>query len=413
MNNNKKDRLKIQVLKDTQEQIREVFVGRMRSSILDMVYQLFEDEVKNLCGPRYRRGRDTEYYRAGSDKGSILAQGQRVLVRKPRIKNEGHDVRLNTYSALQSYDMVSDKILSHIMRGVSSRNYRGLLDDISGGTGLSKSAVSKAFVKASQGSLEGLNSRDLSFYNFSSLMIDGVSFGRRIVVVVLGITSKGEKLILGLREGDTENWELCRDLLESLIDRGLKNTKPYLFIIDGSRALKKAICKVFSHKAVIQRCIRHKERNILCYLPKERHSEFLRRWKKLHGLCHYGDARREHENLMKWLSDISYSAVESLKEAEMETLTTTRLQLPLLLRKTLSSTNPLESAFSIVKTKVGRIKNWRSSSDQVMRWGATALIETERHFRVIKGFKSLHLLEEGLREYVSSLLNVDKKRRIV
>ena len=160
MNNNKKDWLKIQVLKDTQEQIREVFVGRMRSSILDMVYQLFEDEVKNLCGPRYRRGCDTEYYRAGSDKGSILAQGQRVLVRKPRIKNEGHDVCLNTYSALQSYDMVSDKILSHIMRGVSSRNYRGLLDDISGGTGLSKSAVSKAFVKASQGSLEGLNSRD-------------------------------------------------------------------------------------------------------------------------------------------------------------------------------------------------------------------------------------------------------------
>ena len=110
--------------------------------------------MEDLCGLRYVRGRDKEYYRAGSDKGSILAQGQRVLVRKPRVKNEGPDVRLSPYSALQSYDMVSDKILRPIMRGVSSRNYRGLLDDISGGTGLSKSAVSKAFVKASQSRLE-------------------------------------------------------------------------------------------------------------------------------------------------------------------------------------------------------------------------------------------------------------------
>ena len=153
-------------------------------------------------------------------------------------------------------------------------------------------------------------------------MIDGVSFGRRIVVVVLGITSKGREAYFGFKRGRYGELGVVSGPFREPYRSGIKNTKPYLFIIDGSRALRKAICKVFSHKAVIQRCIRHKERNILSYLPKERHSEFLRRWKKLHGLCHYGDARREYEDLMKWLNDISYSAVESLKEAEMETLTT-------------------------------------------------------------------------------------------
>ena len=135
------------------------------------------------------------------------------------------------------------------MRGVSSRNYSELLDDIVGGTGLSKSTVSRAFNKSSRKSLESLNGRDLSKDKFSAIMIDGVVFGSRTVVVALGITVEGKKLVLGLREGHTENWEVCKDLLESLIARGLCEDKPYLFVIDGSRSLRKAIDRVFGKRA--------------------------------------------------------------------------------------------------------------------------------------------------------------------
>jgi len=219
-----------QIIKDKTSEIREVIEGRMRSAVLDMVYEFFEGELNELCGPRYGRDRGQNCVRAGSDQGSILARGQRVQVRKPRVKHEGHDIELKTYSALQNYDMLCDRVLGHMMSGVSSRNYEPLLDEVAGGTGLKKSSVSKAFKKASQGVLDELNNRDLSKYNFSAIMIDGVGFGKRTVVAALGITNKGKKIILGLREGDTENWELCRDLFENLIGRGQNSDKAYLFV---------------------------------------------------------------------------------------------------------------------------------------------------------------------------------------
>ena len=396
----------LQVLSDVSKKIREVVEGRLRSAILDMIYDLFEEELTKLCGARHSRQEYREHYRAGSDPGSILAQGQRLKVRKPRVKQRGgSEVRLKTYSALQSYDMLCDKVLNYAMNGVSSRNYKRLLDDIKGGTGLSKSTVSRAFNKTSKASLESLNTRDLSRDQFSAIMIDGVGFGQRTVIVALGITDQGKKLVLGLREGNTENWEICRDLLESLIERGFNKEKPYLFVIDGSKALRKAINSVFSQRSVVQRCIHHKERNIVSYLPKDRHLEFKHRWKKLHTLHDYNTSKREYKNLLNWLGQISHSAFESLKEAEMETLTTIKLNVGLLLRKTLSSTNPIESAFSIVRDKVRRVKNWRSSSDQVLRWSAVSLIEAEKSFRTIKGYKDLKKLEKNLK-----LLTKDKNK---
>ena len=329
---------------------------------------------------------------------SVLAQGQRLRVRKPRVKEiGGSDIKLSSYSALQNYDLICDRILSHAMRGVSSRNYSELLDDIVGGTGLSKSTVSKAFNKSSRKSLDSLNGRDLSKNKFSAIMIDGVIFGSMTVVVSLGITVEGKKLVLGLREGSTENWEVCKDLLESLIERGLSEDKPYLFVIDGSKSLRKAIDRVFGERASIQRCIHHKERNVLSYLPQNRHLEFRRRWKMLHNFNDYSSSEREYNNLLSWLNKINHSALSSLKEAGMETLTTIKLKVPSLLRRTLSSTNPIESAFSIVRDKVSRVKNWKSSPDQVMRWSAVSLIEAEKKFKAINGYKDLNTLEENLK----------------
>ena len=288
-----------QSLNDCRQQIREIVQGRMQTAILDMVYQLFEDELHFLCGPRYDR--KAQCSRAGSDPGSIYANGQRVLIKKPRVKKKGREVEVKTYSALRDYDLLSQRIKEYMLRGVSTRDYEPLLDEISKGTGLKKSSVSKAFVKSSRGALDDFNSRNLSDLDFVSLMIDGVNFSERTVVVALGIDIKGKKHILGLREGSTENWELCRDLFENLLSRGLKSHEEYLFIIDGSRALRKAIRKVFGNDCIVQRCVRHKERNIIKYLPKQRHREFGRRWKRLHGSVNYQMALREYEDLVHWL----------------------------------------------------------------------------------------------------------------
>ena len=403
-----KDRHTFQVSSNTLSEVRETIEDQIRSSILCLIHDLFEEELLELCGRRYSRHRDTLYQRAGSDKGSVLAQGQRLQVRKPRVKKSGHEVRLKSYSALQGYDILCDRVLRHAMSGVSSRNYSHLLDDISGGIGLSKSSVSRAFNKSSKQALESINHRDLSECRFSAIMIDGVSFGSRMVIVALGITDKGKKVVLGLREGNTESWEVCRDLLEALIDRGLDKEKGYLFVIDGSKALRKGIDRVFSGRSVVQRCIHHKERNILSYLPQGRHIEFKRRWKRLHGLTDEMSSKLEYESLLSWLKRINHSAFTSLKEAEMETLTTIKLGVSLLLRKSLSSTNPIESVFSVVRDKVRRVKNWRSSPDQVLRWSAVTLLEAEKHFRSVKGFKDLEQLEQNLKKIL-----IDKKKKQV
>jgi putative transposase len=288
--------------------------------------------------------------------------------------------------------------MKHMMSGVSTRNYDPLLDEISGGTGLKKSSVSKAFVRASREALDELNGRDLGGDNYVAIMMDGIGFGKMTVIVALGIDIKGQKHILGLRQGETENWEICRDLIMSLADRGLDVEANYLFVIDGSKALKKAIKKVFGKRAKIQRCIRHKERNIIQYLPKEHHAEFRRKWKLLNGSADYGQAKREYDRLVHWLGHVNHSALSSLEESEMETLTVIEMGLPRLLRTTMSSTNPIESAFSMGKPKVRRVKNWKSGPDQIVRWSASVLLEAEKKFRTIRGYKQIPYLINELKK---------------
>ena len=379
----------LQFLKDKQEQIREVVTCQMRSAALEMAKNLFDEELDLLCGPKHSRKGTNACHRTGSDPGSIIFQGQRVAIKKPRVKQDGGEQQLQTYSALQNYDLLCERVISHMLSGVSTRDYERLLDDVAGGVGLKKSSVSKAFVKASKAVLEEVNDRDLSEHKFISIMIDGIGFGERTIVAALGIAKNGKKCLLGIREGDTENWELCKDLFENLIGRGLCIGHEILFVIDGSKALKKAIKKVFGKLAFIQRCIRHKERNIIKYLPKERHNEFYRRWKKLHGLNDYALAEKEYKELFTWLENISDACSNSLAEAEMDTLTVIKLKVSPLLKKTLLSTNPLESMFSVVAAKKARVKNWRSSKDQASRWAAATGLDAEKRSHRVAG--CLHL----------------------
>lgn len=379
-------------------QIREHVEAQLRGAVLSTINELFRQEIDRLCGPRFARKGAELAHRAGSDPGSILAQGQRLQVKKPRAKRAGQELELQTYLALQNYDALSSKVMGQMLTGTSTRDYGKVIEELSGGMGLSKSSVSEAFVRASKGALDEVNSRDLSTFEFVSIMVDGVGFADRTVIAALGITTTGKKLLLGLREGETENWEIARDLFESLIARGLKTSNPMLFVIDGGKALKKAIVKIFGAMPV-QRCVRHKERNIVRYLPEDRQIEFRRRWKKIHSMVDYASAKREYDDLVFWIGHINHAALQSLEEAQEETLTVLRLNVPPTLRSTLLSTNPIESMFSIQKPKVSRVKNWRSGPNQVLRWAATTLLEAEQRFNRVRGHLHITKLVESLKSF--------------
>lgn len=389
------------------EEIRAMLAHELKESALNLVKDLFKAEITELCGELFQRKNDELLHRAGTNPGSILLKGQRVKVTKPRVKHNKKEVELNSYTALQSYDLLQDKVMGHMLHGVSTRDYNKLIEEVSGGVGLSKSSVSRVFKKGSVKSLEEINSRDLSKYQFLSVMIDGIEFGGKLLVVAIGITESMHKLILGLRLGDSENSEVCIDLLSSIIDRGFATNKKYLFVLDGSKSLRKAVIKVFGEDTAIQRCIRHKERNIISYLPKFYHMELRRRWKLIHAMVHYTEAQRELEKLKYWLKNINLEAYASLEECREETLTVIKLEVPGKLRATLMSTNPIESIFSQVRGKTHRVKRWRKNGDQVIRWSASILLEIEsRNHRYSYNKKDIEIIKNNLNKKIN--LNENK-----
>lgn len=385
------------VVQDVRSQIRERIRNEMRDSALALVHGLFMEEVEALCGPSFSRKGAEGFHRGGSDPGSVILEDQRVRVKKPRVKRAGKDVELQSYAALQGFDLLQDRVLKHMLCGVSTRNYDGLLKEISGGLGLKKSSVSKAFIRGSRQALDSINGRDLSGYDWAALMIDGIEFADTAVVVVLGITGNGKKLILGLKRGDSENSETVKDLLQELIDRGLKRDEPFLLVLDGSKALRKAVGQVFGERFPVQRCVRHKERNVLGYLPKADHPEFRRRWKLIHSMARYSDARVQLESLVHWLRQRNLEAAASVEEAEGETLTVIALGATAALRRTLLSTNPIESGFDKVRSKTRRVRRWRRNGDQIQRWAAASLLAVEKGFREIRGAKDLPAFVAAIR----------------
>ncbi len=388
----------LSLVKDAQSQIRDLLKAQMKNSVQDLIVNLFKNEVKELCGERFERKGDELFYRAGSDPGSTLVAGQRVSVKKPRVKNQdGDEVILKSYSALQDFDLLCENVMKHMVSGVSSRNYEGLLTEIAQSTGLKKSSVSKAFVQGSEDQLNLINSRSLKDHLFFAVMIDAIEFAGRHVLVALGFSDKGKKMILGLKEGSSENHEVCNDLMQSLIDRGFTTSDKILFILDGSKALSKSVTMTFGKNAIIQRCIRHKERNILKYLPKNNQAEFRRRWKLIHGSSNYIIAKQEFEKLFIWVQKINEEAANSMAECELDTLTVIKIGANGELRKVLHSTNAIESAFSNLRSKTNRVKNWKSGTNQVSRWSAVGLLAAEQRFLTIKGFKQIPILIQNLK----------------
>lgn len=380
-----------------QQGIREALLSEIRDAVIATAEDLVHTEARELVGARWSRKPDSSLRRGGYSTSRIFVGGEPVQIERPRIRDTKTKTEhpLKTMRALSSRDALDDDVHRLLVRGVTTRNYDDALGQLSDGLGLKKSAVSESFQRASQKDLDAINGRSLADWTTYVIYIDGVHFGGTLCLVALGVTRDGEKKILGLREGATENSTVVKALLADLEERGLQTPKRTLFVLDGSKALSKAVVATFGKKALIQRCHIHKIRNVLGHLPKVYQADAKRRLNVAWGMVTYEDAKTELGRVLSWLKTLSTSAANSLEEAFEDSLTIHFLGITGGLRRTLVTTNPIESAFDIVRTLSRRVKRW-NGTDMVLRWAGSGLVRAESQFRRVKGCKALPELLSAL-----------------
>ena len=354
-----------------------------------------QSEVESLAGERYAHNPGRQASRAGQAPTWAYYGGRKVRYRRQRVRGERGEVALASVAALQKDGRMQRAVASKVLAGVGMRRYEQCLDDVCEGYGIRRSSVSRQWGKASAQALKELAERPLGDLELAVLLIDGVRFGQAVVVVALGVDWRGYKHILGLYGGATENAATCQGLLDDLIGRGLEAKGKYLFVIDGSKALRSAIRSTFGEGAPVQRCQVHKKRNVKDHLPRSYHRALSLRLSAAYGLAHYAEAKAELEKTVAWLEGISPSAAQSLHEGMEETLTLHRLGVPELLRRSLSSTNLIESCFSTTRERSRSVKRWRGE-DQVLRWAGAVLLDAEKGFRRVRGYQAMPVLLEKL-----------------
>jgi transposase-like protein len=380
---------------------REELMALMQDSLasfatemgLRIASKLLEDEVDRRCGPRYEHRADRELTRYGRQRGVVMLAGQKLPIDRPRVRSsDGQgEVKLETYDLLKREEAMPEACLRRMVRGVSTRDYEDVIDLATQGFGVKRSSVSRGFVKATAQEIQALAERRFDGMRFVAVFIDGQEYASETMVVALGVTEQGEKRILGLRQGATENAEVVASLLEDLRERGLDTSVATLFVLDGAKALHAAVKRVFGKRAVIQRCQVHKARNVKAHLAEKHHDQLATQLAAAYSETSYERALESLQTTAAWLGRLSPAAAASLREGMEETLTVVKLGVPELLRRTLATTNPVESALSVTVKVTGRVKRWRDG-DMRLRWCTAGLLRAEERFRRVKGHKQLPLL---------------------
>jgi len=371
---------------------------------------LLEDEVTQRCGQRHERRPQRELTRFGHQRGYVTIAGQKAPIQKPRMRytDQRGEAELERYGLLQSPEAMPQAALNHLVNGVSTRRYEKVVHLARDAFGVKKSSVSRGFVRASVQEVQRLAERRFDDQRFAVIFIDAQPYAGEMMVVALGITTAGEKRILGLRQGATENATVVTALLEELRERGVKADVPTLFVLDGAKALRAAVGRVWGQFAVVQRCQVHKRRNVEAHLPEPHHEELRKRLNAAYHEASETQARTLLKGTIAWLRKISPAAAASLEEGWEETLTVVRLRAPELLRKTLATTNPIESAFSVAESVTRRVKRWRDG-DMRERWCVAGLMDAESRFRRIKGHRHMKQLLDALNEIVNPILDDQRK----
>ncbi len=382
-----------EVLVDVGADLRELMV----KGGLAIAAALFTEEMAQLCGRRYERGEGLAS-RWGARQGEVVLGGRKVKVQRPRVRQEGREVELETYRRLQAEDPLTERALEQMLVGVSTRKYARSLEPAPAGlteTGTSKSSVSRRFVAKTQEQLEAALSQPLSDRGWLALLIDGIAFHEHVVLVVLGVDDTGDKHVLAFREGSAENATLCREMLADVVARGVPADRSLLVVIDGGKGLRKAVNDVFGQYALVQRCQVHKKRNVLDHLPDEMRAQTRAALGEAYAAVSYELALAQLQNLARSLGKKQPSAASSLREGLEETLTVKKLGISGWLAKTLETTNPIENLNKGIRRVSNRVDRCRSGA-MALRWVATGALEAARGFRRLKGHAQIGKLVAAL-----------------
>jgi transposase-like protein len=334
----------------------------------------------------------------GREEGRVCLKERRLRVKRPRLRKKGQgeagEVPIPAYEVLRSDKKLGSRMLEILLRGVSTRQYRAVLPEMAETAGVSRSSVSREAMEASEEELRRLCERRLEELDLLIIYLDGVIFGDHHVLVAVGVDAEGHKHVLGLAEGASENQAVVKGLLEDVVRRGVRTDRKYLFVIDGSRALRAAIDAVFGADHPVQRCRHHKIENVMGYLPEHLKDQTQAAMRSAFRLpAREGMARLAKQ--AEWLEREYPSAAASLREGLAEMFTVSRLGLSPSLSRCLVSTNVIESPHSGVRLRTRRVCRWRDGK-MVLRWAAAALLMTEQNFRRIMGYRDLWMLKAAL-----------------
>jgi len=389
---------KSSVVKQQALDVRIELIQALIPVALDAVADVLEQSVIGLAGLRYSR-KSGDLRRWGRQAGSVYLGDQKVPISVPRVRDvkAGSEVTLEAYKALQRPRRVDDGLLLRVLKGISCRNYEQCAEKVPEAFGLSASSVSRRFIQATAHKLQAFQERSLEDLDLVAVILDGTSFGSQEMIIALGVTIEGRKVPLGFIEAATEHEIPCRQLLQDLIDRGLRYTDGLLVVIDGSKGLHKAVTGLLKGYACVQRCQYHKRHNITSYLAKGQRTRFRQKLQKAYEKETYDEALSALRALKPELALMNQSAVRSLEEGLEETLTLHRLGLMPFLRKSLRTTNCIESVNSMAKDLTRNVKRWRSSK-QRHRWLAAALLDIEPRLNRVRGHRHLPMLRMALHQ---------------
>jgi putative transposase len=376
------------------------FVQRMGMLALS---ELLVKEAEMIAGPKGKHRRQREFNHWGTTETRLPFGGRNVVIERPRVRSgrKGRsEVELPSIEALRDADPMSARVAEQIALGVSTRGYDRSLEEVDATVdahGTSKSNVSRALIADTAAKVAAFLGRQLGELDLVAVFIDGIEIAKHSIVIALGVSVDGTKVPLGIWGGSTENATVATALVQNLNERGLRVTNRMLFVIDGSKAIRKALIDVYGNRALIQRCQVHKARNVREHLPEARRSYVAKQLHEAYNCASFKTARSRLLQLVSWLrSNGEDSAAESLSEGLDETLTVLRFGLPKNLYRTFATTNAIENMNGTLRRVMRNVKRWRGEG-MMRRWVALGLFEAQRGFRRVKGFRSMAALVTAVR----------------
>lgn len=367
---------------------------------LEVFEAMLEEDREALCGPASKfQGEQRAAYRYGYEQGRVVLGGRKVALRRPRVRSVGgEELALPSWVAMREEDPLHERAFEQMVVGVPTRKYARSLEGLPAGLSScsdSRSSVSRRFVAKTREQITRRLSESLEGADYPVILIDGTVLGEHVMLVAMGIAADGSKRVLGVQEGSSESEQAGRALLHDLIERGLQVERARLFVVDGGKGLRAAIRKAFGNWALIQRCQIHKMKNVLEHLPESKRAWVRAVIRKAWAAGTAEQAHKQLSGLAKQLDEAHPGAAASLREGLEETLTILRLGVSATLMRSLRSTNLIENLNSSIKRLARRVKRWRGGT-MALRWVVTGIVEAEKRFRRIKGYRDLPALSIAL-----------------